>query len=525
MKAAIYVRVSTEEQARQGASPEAQRRLCREWAEGEGYELCEARVYKEARSGAKADRPEYQRMLADAASGEFEALAVWKFDRLGRDAEELLRARRMLEAAGVRLVSVTEGEEDSNLVYGVRALVAQEEREKISERTKIGLEEVARSGRYSGGRRPYGYTIEGARKERRLLIDAGEASTIGFMADLYEAGAGFREIAARLNERGISSPTGITWDRSSVANVLGSPIIKGCVHLKGEEYPGLHEAIIDPERWERLREIREGRKGKGRRPVGLHAFTGGILRCPECQSALRPRTTPKGYAYYECTGRSAKDRGIVCGQSAINARLLEGKILDGLLGLVFDPEQTRERIETSAAEERARAKGMIDAAEKRIRAVKRKRDRAMADYLDERLDAAQWKKAEVKLDEEEAQAQAHAAELEEAADAAQSEAANIDAEKEVVARLEALQEIIGGDRDAGVEVLRQAITGTFERVYLLEDPDGKLVVAPVLRREAVKALGGTARIETAKHGSHESRTQLPARIPLPASLTKATSGS
>jgi hypothetical protein len=225
-------------------------------------------------------------------------------------------------------------------------------------------------------------------------------------------------------------------------------------------------------------------------------------------------------------GRSAKDRGIICGQSAINARLLEGKILDGLIGLVFDPEQTRERIEASASEERERAKGMIAAAEKRLRAVKRKRDRAMADYLDGRLSAALWEAAAATLDEEEAQAQAHAAELEEAAQAAESEAANIDAEREVVARLEALQEIIRGDRESGsAEVLRQAITATFDRVYLLEDLDGKLMVAPVLRREAVKALGGTTRIETAKHGSHEARTQAPARIPLPASLTKAKAGS
>src|SRR5215213_7669671 len=150
----------------------------------------------------------------------------------------------------------------------------------------------------------------------------------------------------------------------------------------------------------------------------------------------------------------------------------------------------------------------------------------MADYLDGRLSAALWEAAAATLDEEEAQAQAHAAELQEAAEASEAEAANIDAEEEVVARLEALQEIIRSDRDPGsAEVLRQAITATFERVYLLEDPDGKLLVAPVLRREAVAALGGTRRIETARHGSHEAEGQTPHRRPLPEALTKGTAGS
>jgi hypothetical protein len=143
-------------------------------------------------------------------------------------------------------------------------------------------------------------------------------------------------------------------------------------------------------------------------------------------SVRLPQTTPKGYAYYECTGRYAKDRGIVCSQSSIDARIVEGLILDGLLALVFDPDETRARIEAAATEERERAKGMIAAAEKRLRAVERKRDRAKADYLDGRLSAALWEDAVATLDEEEAQARAHAEELEEAAQAAEYEAANID---------------------------------------------------------------------------------------------------
>src|SRR4029450_9331657 len=132
-------------------------------------------------------------------------------------------------------------------------------------------------------------------------------------------------------------------------NIPGSPLIAGSIrlhptpeHPEGQKFPGLHTEIIDPDRWGRIQEIRRGRTGKGRRPDGNHAFTGGILRCPECLSALRARTTPNGYAYYECVGQPGRRQN--CPQSSINARVVEGLILEGLLGLVFDPEETRARI-------------------------------------------------------------------------------------------------------------------------------------------------------------------------------------
>src|SRR5437773_992314 len=109
-RAGAYLRVSTQEQAREGVSLDAQRQAVTDRAKGDGLALGDAQVYTDAgRSGSTTDRPAYQAMLAAAVAGEFQRLYVWKIDRLGRDAEELLRARRMLEAAGVTIVSLSEG--------------------------------------------------------------------------------------------------------------------------------------------------------------------------------------------------------------------------------------------------------------------------------------------------------------------------------------------------------------------------------------------------------------------------------
>jgi Resolvase, N terminal domain len=96
-RAAGYIRVSTEEQAKHGLSLDEQQRLIRE-AAGD-----DVRMFVDAGLSGKreVERPAYQAMLAAAAAGELEAVYVWKLDRLGRDAEELLRARRMLGAQPV----------------------------------------------------------------------------------------------------------------------------------------------------------------------------------------------------------------------------------------------------------------------------------------------------------------------------------------------------------------------------------------------------------------------------------------
>jgi len=93
----------------------------------------------------------------------------------------------------------------------------------------------------------------------------------------------------------------------------------------------------------------------------------------------------------------------------------------------------------------------------------------MGDYLDGALSPARWEEAVMALDQEQAQAQARAAELREAAAAVEAEATDLDAEREVVGRLQALQALVSGPRSGeDVELLRDALRTTFERVYLAE---------------------------------------------------------
>lgn len=472
------------------------------------------------------DRPGGKRLCSMIGAGEVEAIYVDAQDRLsrGRQSEwwnfvdlcEQNSTRIVIDGRELRL-----NEEADEIRSALDAILARRESREKSHRVKGGLVGVVRNGRYLGSRRPYGWNFEGERQQRRLIVNTAEAATIARMVEWYEAGAGDGEIAGRLNERGIPSPAGGAWEKSEVRNILRSPLVAGFVHRLGETFPGLHEAIIEPDRWQRLQEIRATRRGTGRRPDGGQVFTGGILRCPECRAALRPRTTPKGYAYYECTGRWRKDQPSTCTQSNINARYLEEAILGGLLRWIYDPDETHSRIAEAAARERERAEQMIRDADRQIAAIERKRQRVQGDYLDGKLPAQLWAEASATLDTEREMAAAHAAELREAATDIQSQADDLDAQHEVLDRLQALQQVIIGQPGdpAHVEIVRQALRQTFEHIYLAPGPHEELVVIPVPRHEAVTGEGDPIEIELRGNEVIRTRSQIVAKHPLPAALT------
>jgi hypothetical protein len=215
-----------------------------------------------------------------------------------------------------------------------------------------------------------------------------------------------------------------------------------------------------------------------------------------------------------------------CTQSNIEARLIEGLILSGLLVHVFDPDETRAEIEKAAGVHRERAEKMLAEAERRLRTIERKRGRVLNDYLDENLSAGLWEEASAKLEAEARQAEAHAAELREAARAAEVTARDLDAQFEVVQRLEALQALIQGERHPErVESLRQAISTTFQRIYL--EPtgarQGEFVVIPVLRQEMVLATGHEKRIRL-RGGDLTAHTQVSRKQPLPPALARSKKG-
>jgi DNA invertase Pin-like site-specific DNA recombinase len=150
MKVALYARVSTQNHHQ---DPEVQLRDLREDCQRKGWEVFDEYVDKGI-SGTKESRPELNRLMADAAEHKFDAVAVWKFDRLARSVPHLLKALETFQGLGIAFTSRSEGVDTSTpmgrLVYTILGAVAEMERSVTVERIKAGMRNAKSKGHLPG---------------------------------------------------------------------------------------------------------------------------------------------------------------------------------------------------------------------------------------------------------------------------------------------------------------------------------------------------------------------------------------
>jgi DNA invertase Pin-like site-specific DNA recombinase len=143
VKAAVYARVSTLEQ-----HTAAQENELKQYVDSRGWEVF--KVYKDKVSGIASSRPALDELMADARSGRFACVVVWKFDRFGRSLRHLLTALDEFKQLKIDFISATEGIDTTTpggeLAFHIFGAMAQWERTLISERVKNGLREAVRKG-------------------------------------------------------------------------------------------------------------------------------------------------------------------------------------------------------------------------------------------------------------------------------------------------------------------------------------------------------------------------------------------
>lgn len=215
-----YVRVSTARQALEGVSREAQRERIEAWARARGGTLVE--VFEDALSGKRAEnRPGLQAAL-DLACAHQAALVVYSLSRLARSTVDAIGIAARLGAAGADLVSLSEQLDTTNaagkLIFGVFALLAEFERNQISDRTREALGYKRSQGERIGGI-PYGSHLDADGVTLRPI--PAELEVLGQMVRWRVEGASAAVIAARLDALGVPTKQGRRgWHRSVVAKIL-----------------------------------------------------------------------------------------------------------------------------------------------------------------------------------------------------------------------------------------------------------------------------------------------------------------
>ena len=244
-RVALYVRVSTEDQAKEGYSLDAQTKRLSEYCKFKGYEIAD--TYRdEGYSGRNAFRPEYRRMMDEI--DRWDGILVFKMDRIHRNSRNFAVMMDQLRKHDKEFISVMEKFNTENamgrFVMDVIQRIAQLESEQIGDRVKIGMTRKAKTGDGNmGSPDPYGYSHSGG----MLVINEAEAENVREMFRLKAAGNGPSAIADWLNRSNIPSKTGRTWSRQAVSHILNNPLYAGFVRWDGTISKGSHEAIITPE--------------------------------------------------------------------------------------------------------------------------------------------------------------------------------------------------------------------------------------------------------------------------------------
>lgn len=220
MKAVLYIRCSTDSQATEGVSLEAQLTKLNAWSQFNDAEVIA--TYEDAGvSGMRDDRPGLTAAL-DTACKHKAALVVYSLSRLSRSTSTTITLADRLEKSGAELVSLTERIDTTTaagkMVFRMLATLAEFERDQIAERTTNALaHKKANSERV--GTVPFGYDLgdDGI----KLSTNAAEQEAIELMTELRESGLSYRRIASELEARQIRTKKGSsTWTHTAVKSIL-----------------------------------------------------------------------------------------------------------------------------------------------------------------------------------------------------------------------------------------------------------------------------------------------------------------
>jgi site-specific DNA recombinase len=338
MGAAIYCRIS-KDRTGAGLGVERQEEDCRALAASLGLQVADVFVDNDLSAYSGKPRPEYDRMLAGLKAGRFDAVIVWHQDRLLRRNVDLEGYIAVCEPKGVPTYTVRAGTVDlatpsGRAVARTLAAWASYEVETSTVRVKAAKLQAARSGKFSGGQRPYGY------EPACTAIREEEAAVVRELADRVIRGESFRSLAIDLNERGITTTHGKQWSALKVRNLLSHKRYAGIREHHDAEYAAAWPAILDRETWDQLQAaIRANANLYSQRGPGRKYLLTGFVYCGNCGQRMhtKPRAERGSSTRYVCTNRP-KEGFHGCGKVSRNIAPVDYLVTEAIIYRLDSPE-------------------------------------------------------------------------------------------------------------------------------------------------------------------------------------------
>lgn len=347
MTVAIYVRVSTDEQAEQGFSLDSQKERLIAYCISQGWDDFKLFI-DDGYTGTKLERPAMKRMIRNIEEEKIQAVVVYKLDRLSRKQKDVLYLLEdVFEKNKVIFKSATEPFDTSTpfgkAMIGVLAVFAQLERDMIVERTTTGRRQKISQGLWHGGPIPFGYHWN--KEGKQLEVKPEEAHLIKEIYKRYLQGQSRLSIADWI----VSRSKARVFDHNVVRDILSRPLYNGKLINAGVIVQGNHEAIIDEDTWYAVQKETVRRSG-GQTPLGEYLLTG-LLRCGVCSRGVAhvKRTTykrEKKYSYdlYGCVNQHVrrKDRNNNCSMGYLQRKEVEQFVISEIKAFSLKPKMVIE---------------------------------------------------------------------------------------------------------------------------------------------------------------------------------------
>ena len=307
--AAVYIRVSTEDQAREGFSLGEQKEKLLQLCAFKEYEVF--KVYEDAGISAKdiQHRPAFQEMLQDMRDGKINYIVAYKLDRVTRSVRDLEELILELEKYNCYLVcdrdDVNTSTANGRFFVRMLTVLSQLEIEIVSERTKFGLNGAIKSG-HIPGQRPFGYK---SADDKRMVIDNATRPYVEKIFDMYLEGKSFQQIANYFKENNIYPKK--KWKDTTIQKIIDNKIYMGDYeqykrigkqeNLEPIVYMNVVEPIISRAKWEECQRQKERNQRTYTRDRVYTFFQ--RLKCPNCSRIMKCKGsggTKRKYMYYTC---------------------------------------------------------------------------------------------------------------------------------------------------------------------------------------------------------------------------------
>ncbi|MFA4844159.1 MAG: recombinase family protein [Candidatus Margulisiibacteriota bacterium] len=363
MKVAIYIRVSTEDQVREGYSLEVQKEYLTNYAHQNGYEIFDCYA-DEGISAGTTDRPALQRLLKDAKDKKISLVIVYKIDRFSRRLKDLLELVDRLEKCGVGFKSATEPFDTTTsagkLMFQQLGSFAEFERNRLAERVVPGMIKSVQNGNWHGARySPFGYTYK--KGTGVLEVNDAEAKVVKLIYRKYLAGCSINQIADYLNKSKHETRVGRYFYTKLVRDILRSRVYIGQIvwnkyrydknQKTGKGYKavkndpskviiakGRHEPIISEEEFASVQKAIESRQtpfNRGKR--GIFTFSR-LMYCSKCNYRFYGVTKVANHItgildrWYRCAGRQF--HYVRCNAKGIKESVIENVILSAIQNML-----------------------------------------------------------------------------------------------------------------------------------------------------------------------------------------------